>query len=65
MKANPGGPEMSGQLEYAAMMARNQDLLAAAGRNARQAPFGRIERKPRRRPVLRSRPGRVVRGRRG
>jgi hypothetical protein len=53
---------MSGQLEYAAMMARNQDLLAAAGRNARQAPFGRIERKPRRRPVLRSRPGRVVRG---
>jgi hypothetical protein len=51
---------MSGRLEYAAMMARNEDLLAAASRNAR--PFGRIERKARSRPVLRSRPGRVVRG---
>jgi hypothetical protein len=51
---------MSTRLEYAAMMARNQDLLAEAARNAR--PFGRIERKPRRRPVLRSRPARVVRG---
>ena len=53
---------MSGQLEFAAMMARNQDMLAQAARNARQAPFGRIERKPRRRPVVRSPPRRVVRG---
>ena len=51
---------MSSRLEYAAVLARNQDLLGQAARQTR--PFGRIERKARRRPVLRSRPARIVRG---
>ena len=51
---------MSGYLEYEAVLARNDGLRSEAAREGR--PIGRIVRKPKRRPVLRSRPGGIVRG---